>query len=807
MCELVEPEHYDPAWKRWSFDSLPMVPAAFALQVREGAREHWALLSKLIQQRGLDEVVNACDAGREGELIFRYVWEAAGGKARVSRLWLASLTEGAIKGAWAARKPAAAYDALGDAARCRSEADWLVGLNATRAMTCLARSAGGDQLLSVGRVQTPTLAMIVGRDREIADFVPEDFWRVEATLLIERVIEGVIEGGIDGQAEGGRLRARWFRHDLQEQPPEGGQARLAEGAEGEEDALPIERLPSAILAHTLVEALREQRAVVLSSERKEKREAPPLLYDLTSLQRRANQRYGLSADRTLELAQSLYEARLITYPRTDARYITPDQVAELPPVVQGLAHLPPYTAAARAILARPIQPGRRVVNADEVGDHHAILPTAARPDPGGLQPDQKRIYDLIARRLLAALSPDAIFDLTALVVEVPAARAPAPLPSPPRLRARGRVCRERGWQAIDPPAASKDRELPLLTVGGRAQVVDPAVLAGATRPPRPHTEASLLYQMETAGKALDDDELKRALRAGGLGTPATRAAIIETLLKRGFIERRGKELHALGRGVALIAALPVEELKSPALTGRWEARLHHVAEGKESRARFMADVRERLGAMVGEMPHLRPACLRAARALRLRGHLRLRRLGHDGEARRLRPHGQAALEGAPDPGGQGLEEQGRQGLRGRPQARRREQGGLLLRRRRPPPAGSPRPRGPALSGLRRRQGDRRAQRLGLLPLEGGLRLADALRGGRPAGRSRGRGQGDLQPGARQGGGHPHEGAPQGLMRGPAPLSARRSARGSSRRPARAARGARPPPRRRCAAVRRRRCPT
>jgi DNA topoisomerase-3 len=606
MCELVEPEHYDPAWKRWSFDSLPMVPAAFALQVREGAREHWALLSKLIQQRGLDEVVNACDAGREGELIFRYVWEAAGGKARVSRLWLASLTEGAIKGAWAARKPAAAYDALGDAARCRSEADWLVGLNATRAMTCLARSAGGDQLLSVGRVQTPTLAMIVGRDREIADFVPEDFWRVEATLLIERVIEGVIEGGIDGQAEGGRLRARWFRHDLQEQPPEGGQARLAEGAEGEEDALPIERLPSAILAHTLVEALREQRAVVLSSERKEKREAPPLLYDLTSLQRRANQRYGLSADRTLELAQSLYEARLITYPRTDARYITPDQVAELPPVVQGLAHLPPYTAAARAILARPIQPGRRVVNADEVGDHHAILPTAARPDPGGLQPDQKRIYDLIARRLLAALSPDAIFDLTALVVEVPAARAPAPLPSPPRLRARGRVCRERGWQAIDPPAASKDRELPLLTVGGRAQVVDPAVLAGATRPPRPHTEASLLYQMETAGKALDDDELKRALRAGGLGTPATRAAIIETLLKRGFIERRGKELHALGRGVALIAALPVEELKSPALTGRWEARLHHVAEGKESRARFMADVRERLGAMVGEMKGATP---------------------------------------------------------------------------------------------------------------------------------------------------------------------------------------------------------
>lgn len=582
MCELVEPQHYKPEWKRWSLDALPMVPEQFALQVREDAKEHWAVLNKLLKDKGITEIVNGCDAGREGELIFRYVYELAKARAPVSRLWVASLTDAAIKAAWSIRKPARAYDALADAARSRSEADWLVGLNATRAMTCLARSAGGDQLLSVGRVQTPTLAMIVGRDAEIAAFVPEPYWRVEAELV----------------AEGGAVRARWFRHtDTEGAPP----AQTGESPpEGDEEALPIERLPSEALAQALCQRLAGAAAKIIESQRKEKREKPPLLYDLTSLQRRANQRYGLSADKTLELAQSLYEAKLITYPRTDARFITADQVPELPRIVESLSAIAPYKAAATAILSKPIRPGKRVVNAEEVGDHHAILPTGAEVRGDHLSVEQKRIYDLVARRLLAVLSDDAIFDLTTLVAEV-AAAAPPTLPSPPRLRARGRVCRDRGWQAIDPPGASKDRELPLLPLGAMVSVQDPSAIAGATRPPRPHSDASLLYQMETAGKALQDDELKRALRSGGLGTPATRAAVIETLLKRGFIERQGKELHATVRGVSLIEALPVLELKSPELTGRWEARLSQIAEGKESRLAFMADVNSRLIGMVDEM--------------------------------------------------------------------------------------------------------------------------------------------------------------------------------------------------------------
>ncbi len=579
MCELVQPEVYAPAWKKWSFDTLPMVPERFRLQVREGAREHWKILAGLLASRENGEVVNACDAGREGELIFRYAWELAGGRGQVSRLWVASLTDSAIKAAWASRRPAAVYDPLADAARCRSEADWLVGLNATRAMTCLARSAGGEQLLSVGRVQTPTLAMIVGRDREIEGFVPEAYWRVEADL----------------GSEPGGLRARWFRHDTQEAP-----ARTPE-SEGEDEALPVERLADEALAARLVAAIRGRDAVIIESERRERRERPPLLYDLTALQRRANQRYGFPADKTLELAQGLYEAKLLTYPRTDARFITPDQVPELPAVLRALAELPPYRTVADNLLAAPIQPGRRVVNAAEVGDHHAILPTSSRADPARLGADQKRIYDLVARRLLAALSGDTVFDSTNLIAEVRDTSSPEPLPSPPRLRARGRVCRERGWQEIDPPKSSAERELPLLPVGASLVVRSAEAIAGSTRPPRRHTDASLLQQMETAGRKLEDEELARALRNAGLGTPATRAAILDTLLKRAFIERQGKELWATARGVALIEALPVLEFKSAELTGRWEARLSAIAEGKEKREPFMADVVARLREVVAEL--------------------------------------------------------------------------------------------------------------------------------------------------------------------------------------------------------------
>ncbi|MFM2248731.1 MAG: hypothetical protein RL071_4806, partial [Pseudomonadota bacterium] len=579
LCELDEPKAYDPEWERWSLDALPMLPRRFKLRVRAENKQQWAVLEKQLRAPDVDEVVNACDAGREGELIFRYVYELAGCARPVSRLWVASMTDQAIRLAWASRRPAAAYDALADAARCRSEADWVVGLNATRGLTCLSRAAGGDQLLSVGRVQTPTLAMIVARDAEIAAFVPETYWRVDGQLALPG---------------GGELRARWFRHDLSDEGPPrplDGLDGEAKRAEGDEEAPPVERLGAAALAEALCAALRGGEAQVIKADRRERREAPPLLYDLTALQRRANQRFGFTADQTLAIAQELYEKKLITYPRTDARFLTDDQVAELPGILRKLALLRPYQPFCDALLAAPIRPGKRVVNAEEVGDHHAILPTGVMPDVERMPADHKRVYDLIARRLLAALSGDAVFDVTALVFEVaPVAPMPAELPAPPQLRARGRVCREEGWQAVDPPGRRGDRALPLLSEGDALAVRAAEATEAQTRPPKPHNDASLLARMEGAGRELSDAELKRALRGAGLGTPATRAEVLKTLLKRQFIVRAGKDLRATPLGVSLIAAVPVPALKSPELTGRWEARLHAVAEGKEQRARFMADV-------------------------------------------------------------------------------------------------------------------------------------------------------------------------------------------------------------------------
>lgn len=568
MAELVAPATYDKTWRRWRTDTLPMVPETFQLQLRKGVSDHWRVLSKLVQRAS--ELINACDAGREGELIFRYVVELAGATGTpVRRFWASSLTDTAIRQAWSRLQPGHRYDALADAARCRSEADWLVGLNATRAMTCLARSNGGQQLLSVGRVQTPTLAMIVARDREINDFEPEDFWRVKGHFA----------------PEAGPFHAFWFRPDVRDRP--------ARGPQRDEAPTP-ERLSAEQHANAVANAIQGQIGRVVEATRKRTRDRPPLLYDLTALQRRANQRYGLSAKRTLEIAQSLYEKhKLITYPRTDARFLTPDQVPGLPDVVRAVGTLPPYQACATALLQQPIRPGKRVVNAAEVGDHHAILPTDRAPTPGRLSVEEKRIYDLVARRLLAALSPDALFDVSALVVAVPprpGVALPPEIKAPLHFRAKGRVCVERGWQAIDPPRKHTDSELPPVQEGDAAPVAGAETLKGRTRPPPRHNDASILQAMETAGRKLDDAELKRAMRSSGLGTPATRAAILQTLLQRGYIDRQGKALVATDRGCALIDAVPVDELKSAQLTGRWEARLAKVAEGDESRAAFMEAV-------------------------------------------------------------------------------------------------------------------------------------------------------------------------------------------------------------------------
>lgn len=572
LLEHEEPGAYDPAWKPWRLDTLPMVPPAFALRVRKGAEDQWAVVQRLLRDDRFGTVVNACDAGREGELIFRQVYEHAGVDTPVLRLWTSSLTDQAIRAAWSRLEPGARFDPLGDAARSRSEADWLVGYNATRALTCRTRQAGGDALWSVGRVQTPTLAMIVERDAAIEAFVPEPFWRVKAEV----------------GAAGGAWTAWWF-------DPSARDDKVARG-----EAPRAERLPTQEAADRVAAALAGREGVVAEARRRTRTEAPPLLYDLTALQRRANQRYGMSAQRTLEIAQALYEKhKVLTYPRTDARHLTSDQVDTLPGVLRAVGGLGPYRDTVDALLGRSLRITRRLVDDDEVGDHHAILPTDRTPDAGRLSPEEKRVYDLVARRLLAALSPDAVIDLTDLVVTVP---TDAPLPEgqapPVHLRAKGRILREAGWQAIDPPSRRRDVELPAVEVGDAVRVVEAEVQEGATRPPRPHDDASILQAMETAGRALDDAQLARALRASGLGTPATRASILQTLLDRKYVVRDGKTLRSTTHGRALVEAVPVEELKSAELTGRWELRLMRIAEGAESRERFMADVVARLDAMV-----------------------------------------------------------------------------------------------------------------------------------------------------------------------------------------------------------------
>jgi len=578
MAELQEPAHYDPAWKRWSLDTLPMLPEQFHVKTRQGAKDQFGVISRLLGQA--EEVVNACDAGREGELIFRWVMEMAGCQAPVRRLWVSSLTDAAIQAGWAKLRPGSDFDRLADAARCRSESDWLVGLNATRALTCRAQQEGGGQLLSVGRVQTPTLAMIVGRDREIEAFVPQDFWQVKATF----------EADVPGELR--TFEGTWFRDG---DPSEKGKKEAKEGDEPSH----AERLGTEAEAQQLVDAALGQKGRIATALRKRTKEPPPLLYDLTSLQRRANQRYGLSADKTLAVAQSLYEThKVITYPRTDARFLTPDQVPTLPDAVRGLRPIPVYQPFADAILQNPIQPGKRVVNAAEVGDHHAILPTGRTP-PSSLSPDEKRVFDLVARRFLAALSEDALFDVSRIVVEVqPSGPLPDGVPTPLTFRSRGRICRREGWRAIDPPKKQKQVELPAVDVDDEVDATEVRPAAGQTRPPRPHNDASILKSMETAGRQLDDKELARAMRGSGLGTPATRAAILTVLLQRGYVVRKGKELRATEKGCALIDAVPIDALTSPELTGAWEGKLSLLADGQGARATFMGEVRAWVQEMV-----------------------------------------------------------------------------------------------------------------------------------------------------------------------------------------------------------------
>lgn len=573
MVQLAEPARYDDAWKRWSANTLPMLPEPFKLVGIGSSRDHLKILKTLMHDPAITSIINACDAGREGELIFRYVYEIVKCKKPVERLWLASMTDAAITQGFKHLKPGLDYDALYDAARCRSEADWLVGLNATRAMTIRCRQQGTSELMSIGRVQTPTLAMIVTREQEIEAFVPETFWQVYATFDAGEQPEGVEP----------RYEGVWTRKK-------------------------VDRLDKKEDAEAILKAIEGQPAQVIKTEHKEVKERPPQLFDLTSLQREANQRHGYSAQQTLDIAQALYEKhKLITYPRTDSNYLTTDMKKGLEGIVRAI-DIPPYSPFCQHLLANtPLPVSKRIVDDNEVGDHHAIIPTDKTPDLKRLSDQEEKIYDLIARRFLAVFYPDAIFATTKIATAV--------CDKKHVFLTTGKVRKSAGWQEVEPPpkwrneankTQSKDDKgkkgnkkeessggpiLPNVEKGDAVQVVDQRLHEGSTQPPRRYSESALLGAMERAGNQLDDAEMRRVMKESGLGTPATRASIIETLLKREYISRKGKVLVPTPKGRVLIEAIPSDELRSAALTGAWEAKLTQVAGEKMSREDFMTQAR------------------------------------------------------------------------------------------------------------------------------------------------------------------------------------------------------------------------
>src|SRR5499427_5117517 len=541
LVTLKEPEDYDPALKRWSLETLPIVPEHFGLKLLEdkGARKQFAIIKRLF--RSAEELICATDAGREGELIFRYILGLAGciGKP-ASRLWLSSLTETAIRDAFRRLRPLSDYDALYAAARCRSEADWIVGLNATRNYTVRYRSSG--ILWSVGRVQTPVLAMIVHRDDEIRTFKPEPFWE----LLT-------------------RYRAVTFKF-------------AGERFAKEEDA------------RTLLGRVQGQPFVIQGVERKEERVQPPQLYDLTELQRDMNRRFGLSADATLKAAQALYERKAITYPRTDSRHLGSDMKGQVPRILDELRSLKP-TEIGKLDLGGLAFTGR-VIDDKKVSDHHAIIPTG-KPS-GALSPNEEKVYDAIVVRLIAVFYPTCLKEVTSVTG----------VSNGVPFRAKGVRVLEPGWTVLYPrreeDQKDDEQDLPEFRAG-ESGPHEPFVRRGETTPPKPFTESTLLGAMETAGKLVTDEQLKEALKERGLGTPATRAAIIETLLVRGYITREKKTLAATDLGRYLVALVRDQALKSPELTGEWEAKLKEVERGQLDPRQFMAKIVQYAGDAIREL--------------------------------------------------------------------------------------------------------------------------------------------------------------------------------------------------------------
>ena len=563
LCELKDPEQYTPYWKTWSLSALPMIPERFGIRLKEGVEEQFGVIRELFGKA--ERIINCGDAGQEGELIQRWVMQKASAQCPVERLWISSMTEEAIREGFAQLRPQEEYRGLYEAGLCRAIGDWLLGMNATRLYTLKFgdRSRRGAHPLSIGRVQTPTLALIVHRQQEIERFVPEPYW-VLSTVYRDTTFTARLDTG--EEEEEGKTAERERTEN------KGATKRgFTDRAEAEAALRAIENTPFTVTAVT----------------KKKGSEAPPRLFDLTALQVECNRKFGYGADLTLEIVQQLYEAKYTTYPRVDTTFLPDDMYGKSKGILNGLSGL--YGDLLTPLRGEKLRKSKKVFDSSKVTDHHAIIPTGV--PPRALTDVQRRVYDLIARRFIAVFYPDCRFATT--TVDGEAADVP--------FRATGKVILDEGWRAVfrrdatkdenTPQRADEERTLPDFTKGESGPHT-PTLTAKETTPPKPFTEATLLRAMETAGRTVDNEELRDALKENGIGRPSTRAAIIQTLFRRGYIRRRNKSLEATPTGVELIGVIKEELLKSAELTGQWENKLRRIEHHDYSAQQFIAELKQ-----------------------------------------------------------------------------------------------------------------------------------------------------------------------------------------------------------------------
>ena len=558
LLELIVPEEFDIKRGKWTFAALPHLPPRFDLQPIERSEKRLKVLQKLLKRKDIDAIVNACDAGREGELIFRNIVAYTGAKQPVKRLWLQSMTPAAIREGFQHLRSDEEMQPLSAASRSRSEADWLVGINGTRAMTAFNSKAGGFYKTTVGRVQTPTLAIVAEREAKIRKFVPRDYWEVLGTFA----------------AQAGSYPGRWFDEAFKKTDAKDGDAELK---------------PERLWDKARAEAIRTKclgKPGIVTEESKPATQMSPLLYDLTTLQREANSRFGFSAKNTLGLAQALYEKhKVLTYPRTDSRALPEDYLGTVKTTLDSLRDVAGYSSFADKILKSDwVRPNKRIFNNAKISDHFAIIPTGVVPK--GLSEPEQKLFDMVTKRFLAVFYPAAEFLETVRITRVEGEP----------FKSTSKVLVKAGWLEVYGKEVDSEEQPNLAPVqpNEKVQTTDVEVKASQTKPPARFTEATLLGAMESAGKLVDDDGLREAMSERGLGTPATRAAIIEGLITEEYIHRNGRELVATAKAFSLMQLLDglgVQELRQPEMTGDWEFKLKRMERGELPRDQFMSEIR------------------------------------------------------------------------------------------------------------------------------------------------------------------------------------------------------------------------